>query len=369
MTQLRKAPLKGTIAGAACLTLLVLILSLRHLSAGSDDAPALPQYVCPPPGDSSIGPGWATREGSHERSIANLTLGFEKIMVVNLPERTDRRDGAVLAASLSGLHLDFVPGVRTEDMSEKAFPHRAKSAGLPPKGLGAWRAHMNAIASVVSDGLSSALILEDDVDWDVHVHEQLRRFAEGVHVVLNTPVGPETTSPYGDGWDVLWLGHCGETIFPDHSTYRIADDDTMPDADHLDSLANHPNWEAFPPASRFVHVTGDPVGSFGYAVSRAGAQKLMYHLELDRPFEPFDMQLRSFCSHVDGARCVSATPGYFNRHRSAGPEAADSDLESYGGDGSVRTTAYTELVKYSVRLNLDRLLRGEAAVTQWPDGA
>ena len=28
----------------------------------------------------------------------------------------------MLAASLSGLHLDFVPGVRTEDMSKKAFP-------------------------------------------------------------------------------------------------------------------------------------------------------------------------------------------------------------------------------------------------------
>ena len=97
---------------------------------------------------------------------------------------------------------------------------------------------------IVSRNLTSALILEDDVDWDIRLKSQLRTFAEAVRALsqplsvgslsayadssyppskaaedsldptlmyvgdLPSTVAPKM-SPYGDNWDVLHIGHCG----------------------------------------------------------------------------------------------------------------------------------------------------------------
>ena len=62
--------------------------------------------------------------------------------------------------------------------------------------------------SVASD-LDTAMIIEDDVDWDVAIKEQMPLISDAVanfsRVDLNNP------APYGRSWDVLWLGHCGES--------------------------------------------------------------------------------------------------------------------------------------------------------------
>jgi hypothetical protein len=39
--------------------------------------------------------------------------------------------------------------------------------------LSSWRGYLNATERIVNDQIGSALIIEDDVDWDTHLHEQL----------------------------------------------------------------------------------------------------------------------------------------------------------------------------------------------------
>jgi hypothetical protein len=84
------------------------------------------------------------------------------------------------------------------------------------------------------------LILEDDIDWDIRLKSQLQTFAHAPQMLLSRPnaitypsptdrrggeeekahvnsyILKSTTwpagtniSPYGDDWDILWLGHCG----------------------------------------------------------------------------------------------------------------------------------------------------------------
>ncbi|CAI9633766.1 unnamed protein product [Alternaria burnsii] len=229
------------------------------------------------------------------RDILNTTLGFEGILVLNLPFRTDRRDAMSLSAAASNIKLEFVEGVTGGSINEKAYPppeeNRKHSAGI----RGSWRTHMNALQRIVDRNLTTALIFEDDVDWDIRIRQNLQRFAlasrflsgnHGISTVkdkLETHTNTETEdtafkiidasnlpktltslplssipsyssdphiSPYGDPtqWDILWLGHCGTgmprpalsphiPINHRHSTTTTIltqpNDFTVPSAQHL----------------------------------------------------------------------------------------------------------------------------------------
>ncbi|KAH5192047.1 hypothetical protein HBH76_075080 [Parastagonospora nodorum] len=201
------------------------------------------------------------------RDILNTTLGFEKIFVLNLPFRTDRRDAMVLSAAISNIKVDFVDGVTGESIKQSAYPPPEENLKLLPGIRGSWRTHMNALQRVVEQNLTTAFILEDDVDWDIRVRQNLQRFAlasrvlsssqnvittssnlqsrveyranteteESAFQIIDTKNLPKrlpsiplssvykesklsqqysssgSTSPYGDPstWDILWIGHCG----------------------------------------------------------------------------------------------------------------------------------------------------------------
>jgi hypothetical protein len=60
------------------------------------------------------------------------------------------------------------------------------SEGQSPPGeaaKGSWRAHLNAMQTVVEQELGSALVLEDDLDWDVRIKEQMKDFAKSVRTL------------------------------------------------------------------------------------------------------------------------------------------------------------------------------------------
>ena len=68
-------------------------------------------------------------------------------MVLNLPERADKRDALTLASSLTDMRFDFVDGVKGSDVVNKSLPHGQERRTFPEPMLGSWRAHMNAIRS------------------------------------------------------------------------------------------------------------------------------------------------------------------------------------------------------------------------------
>lgn len=76
---------------------------------------------------------------------------FEKIFVIALPSRTDRRDGMVLQAALSNLQFEFVDGVDGKTISDSAIPSSQELERVGDATLGAWRAHINAIQEFVDN--------------------------------------------------------------------------------------------------------------------------------------------------------------------------------------------------------------------------
>lgn len=291
----------------------------------------------------------------------------------------------------------------------------------------------------MEEDLDSALIMEDDMDWDVRLKPQLELAASGARAILSTlpdglfPHGrvsasssysssstSSPASPYGDDWDVLWLGHCGEPFpedlpenqnLPDTDPgfqamarkWTILGDATVPPPDRLTGLVDYAAHG--PPLTRWVHVSAAPICSFAYALSRAGARKVLYELSVGGALAgPFDNALAGMCRRAvtgwsgvlagegsgsgngngreadDGglaAKCVSVTPPLFFHHKAQGLVSGDSDIQEYGTSGGsgeeevempeTREKGSTENIVWSTRLNLENLIAGREIEDQWGD--
>ncbi|KAK2035018.1 hypothetical protein LX32DRAFT_716126 [Colletotrichum zoysiae] len=332
--------------------------------------------------------------------INNRTLGFEKIFVVGLPSRTDRRDGMILQAALSDLDIEFVDGVPGDTVSDKAIPKTSQHERLSDGAIGCWRGHMNALGDIVRRNLSSALILEDDVDWDIRIRSQLHDFAlstqaliqpllsaplNGVDPALGTALDipfenlPATAapklSPYGDNWDLLWIGHCG-MHFPFFDREGVSkarvihhNDVTVAPKKNLWTF-NIPFTlkETYPEHTRAVHHVQEGVCTLGYAVSQQGARKLLQEVALKDVSDAVDILLRFFCEGAKGRKphnCLTSQPAFFHHHRPAGPMSSMSNIGNHDG---FRETSMTDMVRWSVRMNADALLEGRTDfVDQYPD--
>ncbi|KAF2206424.1 glycosyltransferase family 25 protein [Cercospora zeae-maydis SCOH1-5] len=341
--------------------------------------------------------------------IANATLGFQSIFVINLASRTDRKDAGTLAAALTGLDVEFVQAVRTVD--EKAQPPGWREAKLNGGGAGAWRSHMNVIRTIVEQNISSALILEDDADWDIRIKSQMRDFAKASRLLLQPLPGTEdeyldptwprpnswfpeppsfevdnrtltttpTTSPYGDlsRWGMLWLGHCG-CRFPWANDKNvpigraiIPDDETVPARQHINiEFGDTQLVDGYPDHTRVVARSRVNTCTLAYAVSQDGARRMLYEFGVHKITDPLDMMYRALCDGVSGRElmtCLSPQPALFNHHRPAGPKSAWSDISGSHGNDSVEIPFSTN-IRWATRVNFPKLVNGHTDyIDSYPD--
>ncbi|PWY83396.1 LPS glycosyltransferase [Aspergillus heteromorphus CBS 117.55] len=318
------------------------------------------------------------------KAIGNETLGFEKVFCINLPSRTDKRDAMVLGSSVTQFRVDWIDGVSSDDMSPKAYPPRFDEEGRPRMldgEIGSWRAHINAIQKIISDRTSSALILEDDVDWDVTLKNQLHEFALGARAVqsssdISNSLKPTLQdSPYGEEWDILWLGHCGMKCQPNDPFYIINKDPTSipgysrpqyfvgPAIHELVDSIKH---------NRLICSSGMAVCSNAYAVSFHAAQKILAAVSVSPSDESmpagesviFDVMLGRLCS-TRYLRCISSYPSIMGNWKGAGLKSKGSDIQyNYDGpkDNKVYEDAKFQGVVYSTMRNLGALLGGQRRV-------
>ncbi|KAF2677968.1 glycosyltransferase family 25 protein [Lentithecium fluviatile CBS 122367] len=300
----------------------------------------------------------------------NSTLGFERVFVASMPDRTDKRDMMALSASLSDIKFQFEDGIDASKVSNKAIPDswdRESGNGT----YGCWRVHMNIAQKIAAEQISTALVLEDDADWDVHLKSQLTEFARGTRYVLDQESN-STASPYGDGWDILWLGHCGlrnrENI--DQRYYVIRDDPTAVPQSLWSFARRMPNLTPKALNGTYNRVIYEPTRglcTWGYAISLRGARRLLQDQELEEAL-PSDRALNRLCTRVKGAKCLAPYPPLVGTHKAAGRTGKDSDRVDQSG--KVREVGETGQIIFSVKLNLKQLLGvGKDLVvrSQWPD--
>jgi GR25 family glycosyltransferase involved in LPS biosynthesis len=283
-----------------------------------------------------------------------------------------------LSAALSNFNIEFVDAVKGSEVPDKAIPvSKPGKQRMDDAVIGCWRSHMDAMRMVIQLNLSSVLILEDDADWDIRLKDQLRDLALASHALTQplaqnpssyadptypTPKDksavpdadfnfeslpatvPPKHSPYGDNWDFMWVGHCGMN-FPTANTPSpekipkgrvVKHDLTVPQKHYLGTVSNpYDLKDQYPDHTRVVsHVAGG-ICSLGYAVTQAGARRLLHDIGLFNVDTPYDILLRQFCEGSEGRNyhnCLAVQPALFKHHRPAGNMAAESDITSHGTD-------------------------------------
>jgi hypothetical protein len=238
--------------------------------------------------------------------------------------------------------------------------------------------------------------MEDDMDWDVRLKPQLERVAQGARALLGSASGP--SSPYGDDWDILWLGHCGE-VFPElldenkakpaddvgrkymQRKFVIENDLTVPPRDKVTGIID---FKQSPEHTRWVHITGAPICTFAYALSQRGARKVLFDLSVDRLSGPFDNSLAWLCRRSVSsvgvkdaaqagdrgldAKCISVTPPVFFHHKAKGSVNGDSDIQTIA-DGAVREKGVTENIVWSARNNIRNMIMGTRMESQYEESS
>ena len=263
---------------------------------------------------------------------------------------------------------------------------------------------------IVDKGYGSALIFEDDADWDMRLKDQLRDFAIASNGLLSQYPGNHEprfanqagvyvdyddlaaqlraedakiqtpASPYGDGWDVLWFGNCGARMSAHTDQWqplpivRQGDPTVAPVEEyvHWDWGDPHP-YDNYPNHTRlYLSQPTDTVCSIAYAVSQQGARRLLLELGLEYADAAFDIMLNRYCQgEIDFGpphACWSVVPSLVAQYRPAGVESKDSDIAVEGEEVRVRVEGFTKNIQRSVRMNARKLLAEpvEEVVDQFP---
>ncbi|KAL3479617.1 hypothetical protein BJX99DRAFT_221933 [Aspergillus californicus] len=311
----------------------------------------------------------------HLHSITNGTLGVQKVFAISLPSRLDKRDNIVLGSSVSDFHVDFIDGMNPDDINPKTYPYTWNYDHRPVE-YAARRSHVNAIQRIVSERLGSAIIMEDDADWDVSLKTQLQSFAIAVRALQGSDDFP-SDSPYGHDWDILWLGHCGVECKTDQPSFLTPNDPTILPPHHFLPYWRDPPAQDRPDGSRLTCTVGDGVCSIVYAVSFRGAQRILAALSVNPSGlanqidigAQFDVSLGRMCGN-GYLRCFAPYPSLTGGYTPAGPATKGSDINGPAAetfDGPIEGP-FSNGVMYSTMFNIVRLINGERMVrATWDD--
>ena len=221
---------------------------------------------------------------------------------------------------------------------------------------------------MVRERVSTGIVFEDDADWDVNFRTQLEQFAQGSRYIasswshptgLKSKLGGKDSSPYGDDWDLLWLGHAGDSAHPaDSRQFIISNDPTVPSPQRRVNYQDVPDLSGLSNSTRIVFRIGSGVCLYAYALSYRGAQKMLHSQSTIPRFLPVDFAFRVMCRDHEDFRCIGVFPQIVDSHRAAGRLDRDSDNTIFDKT-KVREKGYTANIVRSTRLNWAPMLAGD----------
>lgn len=257
------------------------------------------------------------------------------------------------------------------------------------------------------------MILEDDADWDFRLRSQLADFGHAArrlpelisradaHAQRLPPASEQKipdpielakrssislpslgrrsipkADPYGRDWDILWLGHCGAQLPPPSTAHpdriMLLNDQTVAGPQHLKPSPGAPPdaiSSIYPPYTRLVHRANATLCTLAYAVTQAGARKILYRFGIHDFSKGYDFALSDYCNgklrymtKETTPMCITVQPPLFSHFFG---ERGGSDIT---GTGSAGRQVGSRYIRQSVRGNLEGLVKEDEGISeQWGD--
>ena len=179
---------------------------------------------------------------------------------------------------------------------------------------------------MIRENINTALIMESDVDWDMRIKRSMQGFSEGAKVIADEAFRPEireigegskhprnfTTppsidlSPYGDNWDILWIGHCGANGNGDGRYYAYHDPSAAAGVHAWEYSPGPGGSYPRPGNTRLVFQLAQIVCTSAYAISNRGARKMESHFH--EANQPVDIRMWDQCHWDPELVCVTTFP-------------------------------------------------------------
>lgn len=225
----------------------------------------------------------------------NATLGFQKILTVAYSRNSGRTRGLLAAGLATGLDIEVPEQAHVSEEEVTDFLTHSPDAYKKERGSAkVWMVHRDILKYIVMSDTQTALILEDDADWDINIKHQMQLLSTAIRNL--TDAGIDDRSPYGSKWDVIWLGHSGDQSFNTATPHvEYADPTTFP-------FRSYAWWtktflEQYNKAGhRSVQWPIEPTGLIAYAVNVGVAQKILRHLG-EGAHQAIDIEMRHLCQY------------------------------------------------------------------------
>lgn len=117
---------------------------------------------------------------------------FERIVVINLPSRNDRRRQMEAQLRNAGVRAEFFPGILPNEQS-----------GWPSLGAHGFLSHRSVHRAALDSDARSVLVLEDDLDF----RPDLANLERDLAARISPATGATTLGATQQSWDFLYLGH------------------------------------------------------------------------------------------------------------------------------------------------------------------
>ncbi|KAI8933424.1 hypothetical protein NX059_010039 [Plenodomus lindquistii] len=295
-----------------------------------------------------------TTTSPHPVLPANFTLGFGTILAVS-HTTSPRRPALLWAANLTSIDITIPTQPTWTDSDIEAF--KAKEGYISNGSARAWMGHLHVLKYFLNTTHETALILEDDTDFSLHIRTtQIPLLAAAMRTLTNTPISispsqnpttnalansnenknPNYWSP-PNSWDLLYPGHCDDLLTPLYYTPNTPSTPSSPPpqttrltySDPTSPTPHHPSFHpqtslfltslSVPAHARILHRTQHPFCTFAYGVTRSSAARIVRELVREREggVSAFDVALLEKCRDDDGEgwRCWSVGGEVFHHGR------------------------------------------------------
>ena len=206
----------------------------------------------------------------------------------------------------------------------------------------------------------------------MRVKDIMAGIADGVEAIADWPFEPTNDterfgppvdpSPYGGTWDIIWIGHCGSGNNGNGRIYSFNDTSVPPEPLEY-TFASPPQDEQHRPGTRIIFQLSHTVCSTGYAISYAGAVKLVDYFKIAE--DNLDLALSSYCRDKRDLTClgvwpqvITAASSHSNIEHPDGEKAQMETVEVHAGPG----------LQYSARINAAVVQQGlgrESWIPEW----